>query len=84
MTVPLAIAVPVYLKAKELYDYRNDPIQVKYRSVGVDNAGRLNFSQLMANWMPLIAGVVVHKAANSSTIGINRMLANAKIPLIRI
>jgi hypothetical protein len=49
---------------------------------GLNNSGVFELSRLFDNMKPLIAGVAVHKIA--TMIGVNRVIAKAKIPLIRI
>lgn len=50
--------------------------------VGVGSNGQFDMQLLKINMSPVIAGALVHWGA--SKIGINRTLAAAKIPLIRI
>jgi len=49
---------------------------------GIPYGGTFSFDVLMKNWTPIIAGAVVHKAANM--LGVNRILSKSKIPLIRL
>jgi hypothetical protein len=49
---------------------------------GIDETGKFNFAKLQANYMPILAGVLVHKLAGR--LGINAMLGKAKIPLLRV
>jgi hypothetical protein len=44
--------------------------------------GKFYFGELLKGWAPLIAGAVAHKFANKY--GINHVLANAGIPILRI
>lgn len=44
--------------------------------------GTWSFGAAVNGWTPIIAGALVHKAAN--LLGINRALSRAKIPVIRI
>jgi len=50
--------------------------------VGVDANGSFQPSLLYQNLTPMVAGLLVHKAANM--LGINRTLASAKIPFLRV
>lgn len=43
---------------------------------------RWYLSEFAAGWLPILAGVVAHKLANKT--GINRAIASAGIPLLRI
>jgi hypothetical protein len=50
---------------------------------GYDPAtAKFNIAYLSKGALPLLTGLVVHKAA--SVLGINRMLGQAKVPIIRI
>lgn len=55
---------------------------LKWNFTGITPDGSFNGSALIQNMTPLIVGVGVHVAA--SKLGVNRMLANAKVPYIRI
>lgn len=50
--------------------------------VGVDGQGNFQWPLLQKNMMPVVAGLLVHKAAGM--IGINRALGAAKVPLLRV
>lgn len=43
---------------------------------------QFDFGRLLKGWAPIVGGVVLHKVANR--LGINRALAGAGIPFIRI
>lgn len=45
-------------------------------------AGRMEWPALMRGLGPILAGFLVHKVANR--LGVNRALASARVPLIRI
>jgi hypothetical protein len=49
---------------------------------GVSGGGSFSFPVLQQNLTPIIAGLLAHKIAGMA--GVNRMIAKAKIPLIRI
>jgi len=49
---------------------------------GVDSNGKWSSQLMMSNLLPPVAGIVAHKVATMA--GINRVLAKAKIPLVRI
>jgi len=55
---------------------------LKYNLTGVYPEGNFNFQGLIQNWTPTIIGMGVHIAANK--FGLNRMLANAKVPYVRV
>jgi hypothetical protein len=50
--------------------------------VGLSSAGKFDMDTAKNNWIPLFLGFAVHKAAG--WLGVNRALAAAKIPLIRV
>ena|SRR4030043_1190895 len=56
----------------------------KYLShfAGTDSLGRFDFNILKDTYVPIFLGFGIHKAA--SMLGVNRMLAQAKIPILRI
>jgi len=80
----MAVAVPVaaqgYMVGKALME--SDTAGAVWRLTGVKRSGEFSTADFLANWGPTLAGALVHIGANK--LGINRMLANAKIPLIRI
>jgi hypothetical protein len=44
--------------------------------------GQWYLSEFAAGWLPILAGVVAHKLANKT--GINRAIASAGIPVLRV
>lgn len=46
--------------------------------------GKFHFEHLSKGLYPLILGVLIHKFVGGSPLNFNRLLARAKIPLIRI
>jgi hypothetical protein len=53
------------------------------RLAGYDiNVHKFSMAELGKGWLPIIGGVVAHKLANR--LGINRMIARAGIPILRI
>lgn len=50
--------------------------------IGVDSEGKFYLPALIQNMTPIVAGMVVHKLANK--VGINRALASAKVPFLRV
>lgn len=56
---------------------------ITYDLTGYDtNSKSWSWQGLVKGWTPIILGVMVHKAAGM--IGINRMLATNRVPLIRV
>jgi hypothetical protein len=49
---------------------------------GIGQAGSFDLGVGLSNWKPIAAGLLVHKGA--SMLGINRVLAKAKIPVLRV
>jgi hypothetical protein len=49
---------------------------------GINGNGQFDFNLLKINMTPIVAGMLVHKVA--SKIGINRTLAAAKVPFLRV
>lgn len=84
MTIPLALAAPLGVAGirvgKDLAsgEYANAVQDV----TGFDASGKFHWPELVKTYGPVVAGLVMHKAANK--FGVNRALANAGIPLIRI
>ena len=46
--------------------------------------GKFYFEKLLENIGPMIVGVAVHKFVGGPPVNLNRMLANAGVPVIRI
>lgn len=49
---------------------------------GIDFTGKFRWDMLQANWTPILAGLMVHKLASAT--GVNRALASAKLPYLRL
>lgn len=90
MTIPLApvagiIAMPAIRNAVgELTVNHNagNAVAAIGGIAGLDMQGQWHWETLVANFTPLIAGVATHKIA--SMLGVNRMLAKSKLPLLRV
>jgi len=84
MTVPMAVAAPVALLAFDVgKDIMSGATNVaRAKLTGVTDSGNFNVGLLMRSYGPVLGGVVVHKLAGMA--GVNRLIANAKIPLIRV
>jgi hypothetical protein len=85
MTIPIAIVAGFIPPAVGVWDRRSDPKQMGNFALaaftGIDN-GRFNPAALRYGALPVAAGFLAHKIA--SRLGVNRALASAGIPLIRI
>lgn len=93
MTVPLAIVAGVAPTLMFAYDgfkiggseggVGEAAHRLTMRLTGYEwKGGVWSFGELTKGWAPILAGVVAHKMANR--FGVNRMIASAGIPLIRI
>ena len=91
MTIPLApivglvsgLAKPIDSALKG--DYQGALIWATRYYTGFDPEGRgFNFEWLKQGLLPLIGGLLVHKFVGGKPLNLNRMLARAGVPLIRI
>jgi len=53
------------------------------RFVGI-NAGKFDLGLLLTNVTPIVAGLLVHKFVGGAPLNLNRTLASAGVPIIRI
>jgi hypothetical protein len=53
-----------------------------FNVLGLDNDGVFHAADFVQNWTPAMVGIGVHITA--SKLGVNRMLAKANVPYIRI
>lgn len=66
-------------------DWRSSLVRLTKNYTGFDpNTGNWNASDLAYGFLPLLAGVLVHKFVGGYPLNVNKMLAQHKIPLIRI
>lgn len=56
--------------------------EIRGSVIGVHSDGRFDAKMLIKCWTPVIIGVIVHWLA--SKVGLNRTLARAGVPIIRI
>ncbi len=89
VTIPLAVIggfVPTLAFAADGYrvgGFENAARRIAQRLTGIDSTANVFIAkELMAGWGPILAGFLVHKAAGR--LGINRAIARAGIPLVRI
>jgi len=84
-TLPLAVVAGFIPPAVGAWNRRSSPTAMGNYLLagftGIDN-GKFNPAALRYAALPIMGGFVAHKVA--SMIGINRALANARIPIIRI
>ena len=81
MTVPVAIIAPVAGLAIAIAKDKNAQANLGYIMTGY-NDGKFDTGRVVMTYGPMLAGLVIHKAAGR--FGLNRALANAGVPLIRI
>lgn len=84
MTVPIAIAAPVLAMG---YDIATKAMSgnvagLKGTYTGVWENGKFNAGQVIETYGPLAAGAIIHIAA--SKLGVNRAIASAGVPLMRV
>jgi len=88
MTVPLALAAPIALigaNAYQQYTSGGFASVKKYTLMamaGKDGNDQLNMGTAVNFYLPILAGAAIHIGA--SKLGVNRMIANARVPFIRI
>lgn len=85
ITIPLAVVAGFVPPAVGVWNRRSDPTAMGNYLLsgftGIDN-GRFNPAALRNGALPVMGGFLAHKVA--SMVGINRAIARAGIPLIRI
>lgn len=52
--------------------------------VGIQTDGKFNAQLLISNIGPMVIGGLVHKLVGGAPLNLNRMLASANVPVIRI
>ena len=85
MTIPLAVVAGFIPPIIGVWNRRTDPVMAGNYLLagftGIDN-GRFNPAALRQGALPVLGGFIAHTIA--SKMGINRAIARAGIPLIRI
>ena len=93
MTIPLAVVAGIAPTLAYAYQGfvlpggEGGPVEAAHRitmrMTGYEwKGGGFSWPQLMQGWGPLLLGAAAHKAANR--LGLNRAIARAGIPLLRI
>jgi len=59
-------------------------LDLRWKFTGIDYTGRFYPDRLVQHYLPLIAGLLIHKFVGGAPLNLNRTLARHKIPLIRI
>lgn len=87
MTIPLAVVAGFVPTAVGVWNRRSsgqavaDYLQQGFTGI-TPGTGQFAFSNLKVGLLPIAAGFMVHKVA--SMLGVNRAIARARIPFIRI
>jgi len=87
MTIPLAVVAGFVPTAVGVWNRRSsgqavaDYLQQGFTGI-TPGTGQFNLANLRVGLLPIAAGFAVHKFA--SMIGVNRAMARARIPLLRI
>lgn len=87
MTLPIAVVAGFMPTAVGIWNRRSSGTEIgnflQRGYTGIEpGTGRFNFANLRLGAMPALAGFVAHAVA--SKIGVNRVIAQARIPFIRI
>ena len=91
-TIPLApigglVATPAlrYMVSELMAGNLETAIAQPARFAGIDpNTGQFSVDELKNNLLPVVLGILVHKFIGGSPLNLNRTLANANVPFIRI
>jgi len=89
-TIPLApiigLGVGIAPAIKDLMDGEPELAinKLKYSYLGLDLQNNFKPEALMNGLVPLIVGALVHKFVGGPPLNMNRMLAQANVPVIRI
>lgn len=92
MTIPLApvgalLATPAvrYAISEAMAGNLAGALAQPARFAGIDpNTGEFSMHELSTNTLPLVIGLLVHKFVGGSPLNMNRMLARANVPFLRI
>jgi len=88
MTIPIAMVAPVAMPIAEGVakmaggDVKGGVQFITTKFTGLQADGTFNSAYSMNTYTPILAGIIVHKAA--SRFGLNAALGRAKIPLLRV
>ena len=84
---PIAGLVPMVLPSIQMAiagDLNSAGTHLVWNTIGVDGNGNFNMGKLVQNVTPVIAGLLIHKFVGGAPLHLNRILANAGVPFIRI
>jgi len=57
---------------------------LQWKTLGIDSQGKFHMDQMIMNIVPVIGGLLVHKFVGGPPLNLNRILARARVPFIRI
>lgn len=57
---------------------------LKYAYLGLDANNKFNIGYMAKGLLPLVLGLLVHKFVGGAPLNANRMLARARVPLLRV
>lgn len=89
-TLPLApivgitVAVAPAVREAMVGNFEGAAKQLRNTILGIDDQGTFHIDWMMQGLGPIVAGLLVHKFVGGSPLNLNRMLASANVPLIRI
>lgn len=83
-SIPIAIAVPLAVSAVDTFKYAQGGNwkSAAYVWTGVNENGGFDSSRIVKTYMPLAAGVVVHKIANR--VGVNNFVRRVSMGYLSI
>jgi hypothetical protein len=83
-SIPIAIALPVAAPAIQTGKYimNGDMPNAMYIWTGIDSQGKLQGKQLAKTYVPIAAGVVIHKVANR--VGVNNFVRRVSMGYLSI
>lgn len=90
MTIPLAPTIGLVAMFREpiaaAMSGQTDEIipSLVWNVIGVDSAGRFDMGKLISNVTPLIAGLLIHKFVGGAPLNLNKILARARVPFLRV
>jgi len=88
-TLPMAVIAPIAWKIqwsiRKLMsgDFEGATKDALWHFAAIDSQGKFN-PEALKTWIPVIAGLLIHKFVGGAPLNLNRHLANAGLPLIRI
>lgn len=90
-TLPLAVAAPIGLtligpaQKAMAGDYMGALDELAWKFTGINRStGQFDMNALKQGLLPVVGGLLVHKFVGGKPLNLNRAIANAGIPFIRI